>query len=104
MRDQQADDRVGQRETGQHADRAEHHGQRGEPVGAGVQAVGDQRRGADPAADPDPVDGDQLVAGEPDQRRPRAPSRDWSPVAGRGAGGSTRTRRRTADSRDHRRR
>ena len=24
---------------------------------------------ADPAADPDPVDGDQLVAGEPDQRR-----------------------------------
>ena len=59
---------------GQHPDHAEYHGQRGEPVGAGVHAVGDQRRGADPAADPDPVDGDQLVAGEPDQRRRQHPA------------------------------
>ena len=39
-----------------------------------MHAVGDQRRGADPAADPDPVDGDQLVAGEPDQRRGKHPA------------------------------
>ena len=45
----------------------EHDGQGGEPVGACVQPVGDQGRGPDPGADPDPVDRDQLVAGEPDQ-------------------------------------
>ena len=64
--DEQADDGVGEREPGEHADGAERHGQRGEPVGAGVQAVGDQRGGPDRAADPDPVDGDELVAGEAD--------------------------------------
>jgi hypothetical protein len=36
-----------------------------------MQPVSDQRRRADLAADPDPVPGDQLVAGEPDHRRHR---------------------------------
>jgi alpha-ribazole phosphatase/probable phosphoglycerate mutase len=66
-RDEQPDDRVGQRETGQHADRPRHDGQRGEPVRTGVQAVRDQRGRPDPAADPDPVARDELVAGEADQ-------------------------------------
>ena len=38
--DDQADDRVGERETQRDAAGADQHGERGEPVGAGVQAVG----------------------------------------------------------------
>ena len=41
--DDQPDDRVGEREAQCHTAGADQHGQRGEPVGAGVQAVGDQR-------------------------------------------------------------
>ena len=51
----------------QHAEGAEDDGQRGEAVGAGVQAVGDERGGADASADADAVERDELVAGEPDQ-------------------------------------
>ncbi len=68
-RDQQAHDRVGPVPADRHPAHAEQHRQRGEPVGAGVQPVGDQRRRADLAAGPDPVPGDQFVAGEPDHRR-----------------------------------
>ena len=80
-RDDQPDDRVGPLEPEPHADGAERHGQRGEPVGAGVVAVGLQRRRPDPAADPDPVQGDELVAGEADQ-----PGQEQPPmlVIGRG--------------------
>ena len=46
--------------------RAEHHGQAGQPVGAGVVAVRDQRRAVDLPADPDAEHGDRLVAEEAD--------------------------------------
>ena len=41
--DDQADERVGQREAEPHADGRDDHGDRGEPVGACVQPVGDER-------------------------------------------------------------
>ena len=53
---------------------AEDDGQGGEAVDPGVHAVGDQRRRADPSADPDAVDRHGLVAGEADQ-----PGRDDPP-------------------------
>ena len=62
-----ADEGVGEREPGEYAEGAEDDGQRGEAVGAGVQAVGDERRGADASSDADAVERDELVAGEPDQ-------------------------------------
>ena len=65
--DEQADDRVGQREAQRDAAGAEQHGQRGESVGAGVQAVGDQRGRADLAADADAVERDEFVADEADE-------------------------------------
>jgi hypothetical protein len=67
--DEQADDRVGPVPADRDAARPEEHGQRGQPVGAGVQAVGDQRRRADPPAGANAVPGRQLVACEADQRR-----------------------------------
>ena len=92
--DEQTDDRVGEREPGQHAERPADDRQRGEPVGAGVQPVGDERRRADRASDPDAVDRDELVAREADD-----PGRDDDPrvassARGRAAAGSTRSRRR----------
>ncbi len=65
--DQDADDRVCQREAQQYADRADRDRQGREAVGAGVQAIRDQRSGADLPADPDPIDRHQFVTGEPDQ-------------------------------------
>jgi hypothetical protein len=44
---------------------------RGEPVGAGVQPIGDKGRGADPAPGPDPVTGREFVPSEPGQRAGR---------------------------------
>lgn len=41
----------------------------GEPVGAGVQPVRDQRGRSDPPTDPDPVRRDPSVAHEPDELR-----------------------------------
>jgi hypothetical protein len=70
-RDEQADDRVGPGPADRHPARSDEHGQRGIPIGAGVQAVGDQRRGANPAPGPDPVAGHYLVAGEPERSRHR---------------------------------
>ena len=67
--DEQADDGSAQCEAERDADGADQDGEGGEAVGAGVEAVGDQGGGADPPADPDPVAGDQLVAGEADERR-----------------------------------
>jgi hypothetical protein len=67
--DEQADDRVGPVPADRDAARPHQHGQRGQPVGAGVQAVGDQRRRADLPASADPVPGRQLVAREADERR-----------------------------------
>ncbi len=66
--DGQADHRVGPAPAEGNPARPEQHRQRGEPVGARVQPVGDQRGRADPAADADAVAGHQLVAREPGQR------------------------------------
>jgi hypothetical protein len=55
--DGQPDDRVGPGPAERCPARPGQHGQRGEPVGAGVPAVGDQRRRPDPAPGPDPVAG-----------------------------------------------
>jgi hypothetical protein len=67
--DEQADDRVGPVPADRDAARPDQHGQRGQPVGAGMQAVGDQRRRADLAPGANPVPGRQLVAREADERR-----------------------------------
>ena len=64
--DEQADDRVGDRVSGPGSGGAEDHREAGEPVGAGVQPVGDQRGGSDPASGADPVLGDHLVTEEAD--------------------------------------
>lgn len=69
--DQQSDGRVGGPPAQRGAARAEEDREGGEPVGTGVQPVGDQRGGADPAAGADPVAGHPLVPGEPGQRRRR---------------------------------
>ena len=66
-RDEQPDDGVGEREAKRDTASTEQHGQRGEAVGAGVQAVGDQGGRADLAADADAVDRDEFVADEPDE-------------------------------------
>jgi hypothetical protein len=68
-RDGQPDHGVGPGPAERHPARPGQHGQRGEPVGAGVPAVGDQRGGADPAPGPDPVAGHQLVAREAEDGR-----------------------------------
>jgi hypothetical protein len=80
--DDQPDDRIGQRKPGQDTDPAEHHGERGESVGAGVDAIGDQRRRPDPPAGTDPVDGDDLVAEEPDHSRGDHPAQviQWTRI------------------------
>ena len=65
--DEQSDDGVGEREAERDAAGAEKHGQRGESVGAGVQAVGDEGGRADAAADADAVERDEFVADESDQ-------------------------------------
>jgi hypothetical protein len=70
-RDDQADRRVGPVPAGRQAGHAQEHGQRGEPVGPGVQAVRDQGGRADSPANPDAVPGHQLVSGEADTRRDR---------------------------------
>ncbi len=57
--DEQPDERVGERVAGRDAERAGDDGQRGQPVGPGVVAVGDERGRADRAADPDAVEGDE---------------------------------------------
>ena len=67
--DEQADDRVGPVPADRDAARPDEHGQRGQPVGAGVQAVGDQRGRADPPSGADAIPGRQLVAREADERR-----------------------------------
>ena len=66
--DEQADDRVGPVPADRDAARPDQHRQRGQPVGAGVQAVGDQRRRADLRPRANPVPGRQLVACEADER------------------------------------
>jgi hypothetical protein len=65
-RDQQADHRVGLRPAEGHPAGPDHDGQAGEPVGAGVPAVGGQGGRADPGAHPDAVARGQLVADEAD--------------------------------------
>ena len=55
-------------------------------VGAGVVAVGDQRRAVEPAAGPGADVGRDPVAGEADQPRRRQPDRAASGSAGRSAG------------------
>src|ERR687898_2621802 len=64
--DHQPDDRIGPLESGGDAGGAQDDNQRGEAVGAGVEPVGNQRGGSDAAADPDPVAGDEFIAGEAD--------------------------------------
>jgi hypothetical protein len=67
--DEQADDRVGPVPADRDAARPDEHGQRGQPVGAGMQAVRDQRGRADLPSGPDPIPGRHLVAREADERR-----------------------------------
>ena len=69
--DHQPDDRVRPRPAQRHPAGPEQHRQAGEPIGAGVQAVGDQRRAADPPPDLDPVPRHPFVADEPHHRRGR---------------------------------
>lgn len=64
--DDQPDDRVSQREAEQASDSTGNDGEGGEAVGAGVDAVRDQRGGPDALSDADPVHGDDLVTEEPD--------------------------------------
>ena len=45
--DEQPDDGIGQRPSGQHPEGSGDDGKRGEPVGAGVEAIGDEGGGAD---------------------------------------------------------
>jgi len=79
--DQEADDRVCEPPPERNTSGAEEHGQAGEPVGARMQAVGNEGRAADPPADPDPIPRDDLVADEPDD----GGARD-GPQVGDGAG------------------
>jgi hypothetical protein len=63
--DDQADDGVRRRPAQGHPGGADQDGQAGEPVGAGVQPIGDQGGAADAPADPDAIAGHDLVAREP---------------------------------------
>lgn len=63
--DDEADDRVGDRPAERHAVRPEEHRKAGEPVGAGVEAVGDEGGAADPPSDADALAGDDLVPAKP---------------------------------------
>lgn len=65
--DQQADQGIGEGETSPDADHSERDGEGGEAVGAGMDAVGDEGGGSDPAAGPDSVERDEYVACEPDE-------------------------------------
>ena len=64
--DAERDDWVGAFEPGPGAERADDDGEGGESVGAGVMPVGLERGRADAPPDPDAVEGDELVPGEPD--------------------------------------
>ena len=68
-RDEKTDDRVGQRKAEPHTKRTQNHGQTGQPVCAGVIAVGDQRGAVHLATDLDAEDRDRLVADEADHAR-----------------------------------
>ncbi len=72
-RDGQADQGIEDRDAHRDPNRADQDSQRGETVDPGVLAVGDQRGRADLPADPDPEDGDRLVAEEADDRGGRHP-------------------------------
>jgi hypothetical protein len=81
-----ADDRVGEREAEYDADGAKNNGEGSEPVEACMDAVCDEGGGANPLADPDPVDGDDLVARETDQAgEVLCPAEPVGVVAGRSA-------------------
>src|SRR5947199_4513537 len=54
--DQEADDRIRQREPGPHAERAQHDSETGQTVGPGVVTVGNEGRALDLAPDPDAED------------------------------------------------
>ena len=64
--DEQADERVCEGPAGEHAEGAGDDGEGGEPVGAGVEAVGDEGGRPDLVAYPDAVHGDELVAEKAD--------------------------------------
>jgi hypothetical protein len=76
-RDREPDQRVGEPPAESCPARAEQHGKRGEPVGAGMQPVGDEGGRADSAAGADTRPGHPLVAREADQtgrgHRPKVP-------------------------------
>ena len=62
--DDQPDDGIGQLPACGDATCTEHHRERGEPVGAGMEPVGDQGRRADATANADAVAGDKFVTDE----------------------------------------
>jgi len=72
--DEQADDRVGQGETGPHPKRANQDGQGREAIGPGVLAVSHERCRTDLLAFTDAELGDRFVADEADQRRCHHPA------------------------------
>ena len=63
-------------EAGPDAEGSGDDGERGEAVGAGVVAVGDERGGSDARAFADAVERDELVAEEADDASGGDPSRD----------------------------
>ncbi len=65
--DHQTDHRVGPAPANRYAAGAEQHGQAGESISAGMQAVSDEGGRADLPADSNPEAGDNLVADEADQ-------------------------------------
>jgi len=72
--DQESDDRIRALPTGERPGGGDDDGQAGEPVGAGVEPIGDEGGRADAAPDADAVAGDQFVAGEPDEPGCRDPA------------------------------
>jgi hypothetical protein len=62
--DQQPDDRIREPPTESDAAGSDQHSEGGESVGAGMQSIGYQGRGADLSSDPDAVASDHLVARE----------------------------------------
>src|SRR5258707_579315 len=68
-RDQKADDGVGKRKARPNAGRSEDNGQAGEAIGAGVIAVGDERRAVHGFADANAEHRDGFVADETDDTR-----------------------------------
>src|SRR5262245_48375381 len=63
---EQTDDRVGERKPYRYSECADHDREAGEPVGPGMEAIGDERRAVDLTSDLDAEHSHRLVPEEPD--------------------------------------